>query len=51
VPKGYKATLVDSTIYKAAAQTLQRYKVARAKFSQHKNVDALKLWRYLIDKN
>jgi hypothetical protein len=51
VPKGYKATPVDSTIYKAATQTLQRYKVARAKFSQTKNVDALKLWRYLIDKN
>lgn len=50
VPKGYKAVQVDSAIYKAAAQTLQRYKMARKKFSHNKNIDGLKLWMYLNEK-
>jgi hemoglobin-like flavoprotein len=47
MPKGYKTTSVDSTIYNKAAKTLTKYKNLREKYKTDDGLKALKLWMSL----
>ena len=46
-PKDYQPSDVDSNLYRSAALTLEKYNLARKKYSNDKGVKALKLWQYL----
>ncbi len=46
-PKGYKPTEVDSILFKAATQTLEKYKSFRGKYVVGKGLHGLDLWEKL----
>jgi hypothetical protein len=47
MPKGYQPTQVDSTLYKKAAQTLNKYKNLREEYKTADGLKAMKLWTKL----
>lgn len=47
MPKGYKPTETDSSLYKAATTTLGKYKTERGKFMEGKGLNGLALWENL----
>ncbi len=46
-PKGYKPVEVDNNLFKAATQTLEKYKAVRNKFVVGKGLQGLGLWEEL----
>ena len=46
-PKGYKPAEVDNNIFRAATQTLEKYKAVRSKYVVGKGLQGLSLWEEL----
>lgn len=47
IPKGYEPTDVDSSLYRKAAITLERYKALRDEYKTPTGIQATKLWKRL----